>query len=724
MESVKVTVIGDGGTGKSCLLISYTTKAFPGEYIPTVFDNYSAAVMVGGKPVTVSLFDTAGQEDYDRLRPLSYPGTDVFLICCSVRGRKDRLNNVRHKWKEEIMHHAPGVPVYLVGTKADLRGGRDDETSLAEFEAFAKEIGCACYFETSALTQAGVDDMFKKILHAAMASRAGSRGGARKKGGFGGGRSRGSKAAGAGLPPPPMAPVMPEAGRAPWIYPEAATMSRDLAKSFKADNSHGDNYDGGDDNTDLVIIETAHGKEAGIAVRRPILASALPILKPLLLASPSEARQLELSADLANILRVVVAEQMEKPGGAVAAGGEGGGGAEDNGQVEPEEEEILVTAEPLRLRLQGAAASVDQRTLRLVVEWCLTGALEQPPQPAVVAAGGGQDGSQDGSQDGTPMGRLNQAAALFKCHELETFLANIQSGLAELNPSFTTFMADALGRRAQTNFLLVTKPAPPLSDVAILLDAAAKDGDAEDACQGGAVAPDATILPVHKAFLGARCEYFASALRFLAMPEGAAKDPNPNAACLQLPLLPLLPLPGVSEENARRALEFLYTDHVVFKDMAELGDAARDGTELHKVLELLVLADRLGLPRLISLCELRLTKLVDRAVETSIEKADVDFVGLLRVAADHNAAQLVQWCLFFISSNYGPMSKVANFDQLSPEHRKHVEEHQWPPLKYLADVEKYEVDLEAHRALVAKKKRKGKAGVAGAAGEDGKCVVM
>jgi len=229
MLSIKCVVVGDGAVGKTCLLISYTTNAFPGEYIPTVFDNYNANVMVDGKPVNVGLWDTAGQEDYDRLRPLSYPQTDCFLVCFSIISPYSYVyiypilllfflkivyfiglvhhiapvsaslhstfhlcsyyhspppppsfsfDNCKSKWFPEIQHHAPNVPIILVGTKSDLRNDSGILQQLAakglavvtkeQAESRAREINAKCYMECSAITQEGLKSVFDAAINTAL----------------------------------------------------------------------------------------------------------------------------------------------------------------------------------------------------------------------------------------------------------------------------------------------------------------------------------------------------------------------------------------------------------------------------------------------------------------------------------------------------------------------------------------------------------------------------
>lgn len=95
----------------------------PQVYVPTVFENYLMDVeLSGGQSVEVGLWDTAGQENYDRLRPLSYPDTDVYAICFAIDS-PDSLDNVQEKWAGEIAHFNAQAkrPVFLIGLKKDLR---------------------------------------------------------------------------------------------------------------------------------------------------------------------------------------------------------------------------------------------------------------------------------------------------------------------------------------------------------------------------------------------------------------------------------------------------------------------------------------------------------------------------------------------------------------------------------------------------------------------------
>jgi small GTP-binding protein len=166
---IKIVVVGDGAIGKTCMLVSFCQKKFPEEYVPTVFDNFKTNMMYGNETVTVGLWDTAGQEDYDRLRPLSYPNTNVFLVAFSVINPTS-LQNVKMKWQVELKKHSPNVPIVIVGTQCDLRRdpqiqqnvreGKMEILSKQDGEVCARHIDAKAYVECSAKTREGLNEVF------------------------------------------------------------------------------------------------------------------------------------------------------------------------------------------------------------------------------------------------------------------------------------------------------------------------------------------------------------------------------------------------------------------------------------------------------------------------------------------------------------------------------------------------------------------------------------
>jgi len=201
-QNIKCVVVGDGAVGKTCLLIVYTANAFPGEYVPTVFDNYSTQVGVDDngtkRTITLGLWDTAGQEDYDRLRPLSYPNTDIFLACFSVMS-PESFDNIDAKWLKEVKHHSQ-APLMLVGTKSDLR---EDEAELeklkknnrspvaaATAQRYAKEKGFTKYMECSAKNQKGLKDVFDEAIKIVLNKAGSGRDPSHGLSGHGGGSGR------------------------------------------------------------------------------------------------------------------------------------------------------------------------------------------------------------------------------------------------------------------------------------------------------------------------------------------------------------------------------------------------------------------------------------------------------------------------------------------------------------------------------------------------------
>ncbi|XDC67930.1 hypothetical protein R6Z07M_019112 [Ovis aries] len=172
-RGVKCVLVGDGAVGKTSLVVSYTTNGYPTEYIPTAFDNFSAVVSVDGRPVKLQLCDTAGQDEFDKLRPLCYTNADIFLLCFSVVGPSS-FQNVSEKWVPEIRCHCPKAPIILVGTQSDLR---EDVKVLIELDKCkekpvpeeaarlcAEEIKATSYIECSALTQKNLKEVFDAAI--------------------------------------------------------------------------------------------------------------------------------------------------------------------------------------------------------------------------------------------------------------------------------------------------------------------------------------------------------------------------------------------------------------------------------------------------------------------------------------------------------------------------------------------------------------------------------
>lgn len=173
----KAVIVGDTACGKTSLILALIQGEVPYIHVPTVFENYVAELEIDQRLVELGLWDTAGHEDYDRLRPYSYPGSHTALICFSVDS-PESLENVETKWISEIKTFCADVPVILVGCKVDLRKDQRIVSQLANFNQhpvtteegieMAKKIQAKYYFETSATSRLCVNEIFEYTMRTAM----------------------------------------------------------------------------------------------------------------------------------------------------------------------------------------------------------------------------------------------------------------------------------------------------------------------------------------------------------------------------------------------------------------------------------------------------------------------------------------------------------------------------------------------------------------------------
>jgi transcription termination factor NusB len=280
-------------------------------------------------------------------------------------------------------------------------------------------------------------------------------------------------------------------------------------------------------------------------------------------------------------------------------------------------------------------------------------------------------GTIEGLQN-TNQGLLQDLRQLAQMSEdlsyLVDYVNNVRDDLTELNPSIGTFLNDRTADRMKERLIDLQAP-PPYYDVELRH---ATTGD---------------VFYGHRAIIAARCDVLASRIA-----QGRLQIDN-------------------DPRIFKMIMEYIYTEHVhCMPTIATVANAA-------VLLDLLSVASRYGLSRLVNLCELYLSKTVETATAQSIQHCELDLVQVLLVADDARANQLVDFILHWFCTNYEAVSKRRDLiDRLTPRHQHHLETNKWPPQEYFDRIEQYQRDHEAWAA------RQGASSASGTS--DGKCVLQ
>lgn len=194
----KIVTVGSDGVGKTCSFVVYSSNRFPSDYIPTTFEGTWACrvpwlkslarvslaflfnitglglnILIDGLKLHFEGHDSPGHEEYDRLRPLTYPNTDVFLLMFSVSDRNSFVA-IEQKFYPEVHQFVPNASFILVASKIDLRHIEDGPTDCVTREEgieMAKRLNLDGYLEISSVCLAGVHEMYRTALRVAVYKR-------------------------------------------------------------------------------------------------------------------------------------------------------------------------------------------------------------------------------------------------------------------------------------------------------------------------------------------------------------------------------------------------------------------------------------------------------------------------------------------------------------------------------------------------------------------------
>ena len=160
----KITVIGDGGVGKTSLIKKYTQGSFQKQYIKTLgaqFSKYDEKV--DGDNCKLFFWDIAGQQEFSFMRPTFYKGSKAAIIVFShaPKEEEESFNHIKD-WHEDIKKYCGEIPIVLFGNKIDLV--KISELDDNKVEKIVNKRNFLGYYRTSAKTGSGVYEAFQAII--------------------------------------------------------------------------------------------------------------------------------------------------------------------------------------------------------------------------------------------------------------------------------------------------------------------------------------------------------------------------------------------------------------------------------------------------------------------------------------------------------------------------------------------------------------------------------
>ena len=161
----KITLIGDGGVGKTSLIQKFTNNTFKKDYIKTIGAQFSVFDKeIEDDKVKLLFWDIAGQDDFNFLRPAFFKNSQAAIIVYSLEENQLGEDSFEHiqNWVKDIYSYCGEIPVIVFANKADLVAEQKLDTSkLAELVKKNNFLG---YFITSAKTGQGVIEAFCNII--------------------------------------------------------------------------------------------------------------------------------------------------------------------------------------------------------------------------------------------------------------------------------------------------------------------------------------------------------------------------------------------------------------------------------------------------------------------------------------------------------------------------------------------------------------------------------